>query len=222
MKRIFIFIMALMLFPAIAFCSTTKVLEQDTDLRPQGWATGALKFKQGSTVELNDQGQVITGVLKENRYVLRPAGVAYVSVAMFVDQPYYSWYIYYQGDRSVTFDERGWVLSGTISSDTDAYLIPNVEPLIRFKKKTVLLFDRDRNVVSGTICDDTTLCPAGWEKFLINSNGILKFKAGTEVVFGPNAQVLKGTIADDLTVNKRIYPAGTTLQFNQSDYPQKI
>ena len=221
MKRIFIFIMALMLVPAIAFCSTTKVLEQDTDLRPQGWTSGALKFKQGSAVELNDRGQVITGVLKEDTYVLRPAGIAYVSFAAYVQAPYHSWYIYFTGGP-VTFDERGWVLSGTISSDTDAYLIPNVDPLVRFKKKTTILFDRNRNVISGTICDDTLLCPAGWEKFLTNSSGILKFKEGTEVVFGPNAQVLKGTIANDLTVNGRIYTAGTTLQFSEFDYPQKI
>jgi len=222
MKRILAFVLVLMLIPAIALCSTTKVLDKDTDLRPQGWTSGALTFKQGSSVELNDLGQVITGVLKENTYSLRPAGVAYVSLAMYVYPPYHSWYIYYQGDRSVTFDEYGWVLSGTISSDTDAYLVPNVDPLVRFKKKTVLLFDINRNVVNGTICDDTFLCPAGWGKFLANSSGILKFKAGTEVVFDSNAQVIKGTIANDLTVNGTTYPAGTTLQFSESSNPQRI
>lgn len=221
MKRILIVVMVLMLIPVTAFCSTTKVLDRETELRPQGWTAGALKFKQGSTVELNDRGQVITGVLKEDTYTLRPTGVAYVSLAMYVQPPRYSWYIYFTGGP-ITFDERGWVLSGTISSDTDTYLIPNVDPLVRFKKKTIILFDRNRNVVRGTICDDTFLCPAGWEKFLTNSSGILKFKAETEVVFGADAQVIKGTIADDLAVNGITYPAGTTLQFSESAYPQKI
>ena len=222
MKKLFALILVFLFVPAIALCSTAKILDQDTELRPQGWTSGALKFKQGSTVELNDRGQVITGVLKEDTYVLRPAGVAYVSLAMYVTPPYHSWYIYFQGGQSVTFDERGRVLSGTISSDTDAYLIPNADPLVRFKKKTILNFDRNGNVTNGTICDDTFLSPAGWEKFLNNSSGILKFQAGTEVVFGPNAQVLKGTIANDLTINGKIYPAGTRLQFSESDYPYRF
>ncbi|MDR3563267.1 MAG: hypothetical protein P4N59_17795 [Negativicutes bacterium] len=221
MKRLFIIFLAFMLIPAIAFCSTTKVLNQDTDFCPQGWTAGSLNFKHGTTVELNDRGQVISGVLNHT-YTLRPAGVAFVAQSMGMAAPYHSWYIYYQSDTSVTFDEHGWVLSGTTASDTDVYLIPNVEPLIKLRKGSVISFDKDRNLISGTIDDNTFLHPAGWTKFLPNSNGILKFKAGTEVVLGPNAQVIKGTIAEDLTVNLTTVSAGTTLQFSEFGIPQRI
>lgn len=219
MKKIFIILLAFMLIPSIALCSTTRLLDQDTDLRPQGWAGGSLKFKQGSTVELNERGEVISGALVY-RHDLRPTGQAWVSRGSIA--PYHSWYIYFAGNSSIIFDERGRVLSGTLGEDVDAYLIPNVEPLIKFRQGTVISFDKLGNLISGTLDRDLFLCPAGWRTFLPSNGGILKFKAVTEVVFGPYAQVVKGTIENDLTVNGITYPAGTTLQFSESAYPQKI
>lgn len=94
--------------------------------------------------------------------------------------------------------------------------------MIRLKGNNVVAFDKDRNLVRGTLHDNTFLRPVGWEKYLPANAGFVKFMAASEVFLGPNAQVLKGTIASDLTIKGRIYPVGTTLQFSDFAPPQKI
>lgn len=245
MKRFFILFLVFMLIPAMAFCSKTKVLEQDTELHPQGWISGLIKFKQGTTVELNDNGEVISGVLKYNKY-LRSLGcgisakegnlVAYPiigsaafppgSVGFYSTGPYYVYgnIFNFKGSDSVTtFDERGYVISGTLADDTRIYLLPFAEPEVSFKGSTQVTFDKKGYLTSGTLKDDAFLHPVGWKNYLPldNTAGFLKFKAGTQVTFGPDAQVLKGTIATDLAVNGITYPEGTTLQFSESALPQK-
>ncbi|MBP2657260.1 MAG: hypothetical protein H6Q69_292 [Firmicutes bacterium] len=219
MKKVFIVFLMLMYIPVIALCSTTKVLDKDTELQPQGWTAGTLKFKQGGTVELNEQGQVISGILKSFSQ-LRPVASAF-SHALITAR---IGNIFFQSDYNVTFDEHGHVLSGILGTDSDVCLSPNTEPYVGFKYNTAILFDKDGNLIKGTICDDTLLRPIGWKNYLPidNNAGLIKFKAGTEVVLGANAQVIKGTIANDLTVNGITYPAGTTLQFSESAIPQKI
>jgi hypothetical protein len=209
MNRIFSMLLVLMLIPASVFCSTATVTDREVNLQPQGWVSGTLAFKPGSTVELNKKGEVISGVLKYNEY-LRSVGIGY---SMGSDTPAR---LYYKGsDATTVFDERGRVISGTLAGHYNyIYLIPYSEPLVLFKIGTSITFDKNGNVLKGTLRDDTNLRPTGLKS--------TKFKAETEVVFGPGAQVIKGTIANDLSLNGTTYPAGTTLQFSESDYPHKI
>lgn len=213
MKKFLTCVLAFMLFPAIAFCSTTKVLDQDTDFHPQGWTSGTLRFKQGSQVELNDGGEIIAGVLKYNE-VLHSLGRG---THLLVISNYFE----YKAGTKITFDERGFVSSGTIGQDAYIYLIYISEPQVRFQGGTIISFDKDGNVINGTLNKDTSLRPVCWQT-LQKDAGYITFKTNTEVTFGPNAKVIKGTIANDLTVNGITYPAGTTLLFSESANPQKI
>lgn len=220
MKKIFVIFLACMLFPVVAFCSTNKVLDQDAELHPQGWTSGTLKFKQGSSVEFNEQGEVISGVLQFNE-VLHSMGRG-----RFFGYPLGSHrtssYLNFKADSRITFDERGLVVSGSLAEDTYLYLIYMSEPEVKFQGGTTIMFDKNGNVSKGVLNKDTLLRPVGSKLFAPKNAGFLTFKAGTEVVFGPNAQVIKGTIANDLMVNGKTYPAGTTLQFGESTGPQKI
>lgn len=120
------------------------------------------------------------------------------------------------------FDDHGGVISGTLSGSSFIYLIPDVDPGIKFKGNTDIVFYKNGNLKTGTLNEDYYLRPLGGSNFLPPTAGFIKFKAGTDVVFGTDAQVVEGTIADDLTINRITYPAGTKLQFNESDNPRKI
>lgn len=215
MKRILIILLALLLIPTAALCSTTKVLDKDTELHPQGWTSGSLLFKQGSSVELNDQGEVVSGVLKSNA-ILHAIGRGRFDINPISN------YLYFKSDSALRFDEQGFVISGTLADDTYLFLIYISEPQVKFQGGTTILFSRSGDVLKGTLNKDTSLRPSGWKIFLPNNAGFLTFKAGTEVTFGPAAQIIKGTIASDLALSGITYPAGTTLQFSESAPPQKL
>lgn len=223
MKRIFIFFLAFMLIPAIALCSTTKVLDQDKALHPQGWPYGTLMFKGGTQITLNENGEVVTGVMKHNEPFLTPGSISTIQTCPFEDKELYR--VRFSGDPyPITFGEKGEVISGTLSEFYSIKLILNTGDYVNFKKSTVITFNADGSVKQGTLDEAYELRPAGWRNFLSTDEnaGFIKFKAGTEVVFGPGAQVIKGTIANDLTANGVRYPAGTTLQFSESANPQRI
>ena len=217
MRKILGFFLAFIIIPVVAFCSTTKVLDQDTVFRPQGWTADALKFKQGSAVELNDIGEVVSGITK-NYEILRPIGMGSTYSDSF--GIHFGQIVFNKGSK-VVFNEQGYVISGVLGSEAVIYLIPNKEPLVAFRANNTILFDTNGNLINGTLSNDTFLRPAGSNLFLSNG-GILKFLSKTEVVFGPSAQVIKGTIAEELTVNGTLYPIGTSLQFSEADLPQKI
>lgn len=218
MKKISLFLLILIFIPVVGFCMTTRTLEADTDLRPQGWTSGAIRFKHGSIVELNERGDVISGVLARYENLL-PTGSAFSENLVPSYGIILSEYLQFNmGDR-ITFDENGHVISGVLDVPARIHLIPKIEPLVLFKK--AILFDKSGNLIKGTLANDTFLQPTGGNLFL-QTGVLLKFKAKTEVIFGPNAQVIQGTIANDLSINKKIFPAGTTLQFRESDYPKIV
>lgn len=224
MKRIFFILLVLIIIPVIAFCSKATIPDQDIDLHPQGWVSGGtLQFKPGSQVELNERGEVISGVLKFNEY-LRSVGMGdEIRGITDSERPTPSNFLHFKGSNSITvFDEHGAVISGTLANSSYIYLIPDVDPCIKFKGDTTITFDKNGNIKTGTLNDDYYLRPLGGNTFLPPTAGFIKFKARTQVVFGTNAQVIKGTIANDLTLNGIKYPAGTTLQFSESAYPQII
>lgn len=223
MKRVFVFFLILMFIPVIGFCSTTKVLSQDTDLHPQGWPNGTLKFKSGTQVTLNENGEVITGYMKFKEDLITPG-----SVTSFYDEETNGKDIYrvtFLGyPHAITFNEKGEAVYGTVWGSFVSQIVKNAGSYINFIDNTVISFDSDGSIKQGTIYNAYEFRPAGWHNFLPTDDkaGFIKFKEGTEVIFGSSAQVTKGTIANDLTVNGITYPAGTTLQFSESGLPQKI
>lgn len=222
MKRTLIIFLVIMLIPTIALCSTTKVLDKDTDLPVQGAVVGLVTFKQGTTVELNESGEVISGVLKLNKEL-------YCRNSWYSKVAGYSIYVSYGrisikgGDAVTTFDEHGYVISGTLNEDADLIVVQNSAQQITLKYETPFAIDNNGNLLRGFPRSDTYLRPVGWQSFMPKDHyaGFVKFKAVTEITFGPNGEVVRGTIADQLTVNGITYPAGTTLQFSQSGYSQR-
>ena len=75
LKRLIIFITLLCFAVAgTAFAATSRTLDKNTELHPQGWSVGeTIKFKKNTAVRLNDNGEVISGTLADDTY-LRPHG----------------------------------------------------------------------------------------------------------------------------------------------------
>lgn len=223
MKRIVVFFLAFMLIPAIALCSTTKVLDRDTALHPQGWSAGTLMFKGGTQVTLNENGEAVTGIMCNSESLIT-AGMAFAFQAGMIIEEKNLYHISFKGDPyPISFNEKGEVISGTLNHFYWIRLLGKTDPPVRFKNSAIAFYP-DGSVKQGTLDDSYEIRPAGWRNFLpLDDNaGFIKFQAGTEVVFGPGAQVIKGTIANDLMVNGVRYSAGTTLQFSESAFPQKI
>jgi hypothetical protein len=221
MKRVIIILAVFLVIPAVAFCSTTKFMERDTELHPQGWIAGALTFREGTTVTLNDNNEVISGDLRWNERLLT---VGYSS-ALFEG-------LAGEGARAlvafkpgrVTFNERGLTLSGTLQHDATVILYGDANPVVYLKYCTYIEFNNDGSLLRGTPKADTYFHPKGWRTSLPNDTnaGFVKFKGLTEVLFGSNGEVITGTLANDVTINGTTYPAGTTLRFSETANPQRI
>ena len=166
-----------------ALADKTITLDKDTKLVPQGWTVADdIKFKKNTVVKLNDDGQVIEGVLASATY-LRPAGwkslasnYYYVerSAPFFPPRFFYHPYrpglvipsdghVRYMGNKSVTFAKDGTVLSGVIDNDVILQLSDNGYGFVRFKNDNLLTFDADGRVISGTLAEATKLRPLGWQ-----------------------------------------------------------
>ena len=58
----------------LCFADSSRMLDKNTELHPQGWSVGeTIKFKKKTAVRLNDIGEVISGTLADDTY-LRPHG----------------------------------------------------------------------------------------------------------------------------------------------------
>jgi len=209
----------LLVVSSICFANTIKTLDKDTNLHPQGWTAGTLVFKGGTQATLNDQGEVITGVLK-NYENLRPATDSFFSFTQW-GTAHRPGCISFKGDTgATTFNTQGYVSSGTLGEDTEFSVYNHTEPYIYFKFCTNITFDQNGNIKSGTIKFDTFLRPVGWHNFLPadDNAGFIKFKSGTEVLFGPEGQVSSGSIAQDFsTVSGQTFKAGSMLQFDTTE-----
>ena len=75
LKRLIIFVFMLCFaVTGTAFAATSRTLDKNTELHPQGWSVGeTIKFKKNTAVRLNDNGEVISGTLADDTY-LRPHG----------------------------------------------------------------------------------------------------------------------------------------------------
>lgn len=187
MKRIALLVLILLLIPATLFASEI-ILKEDTDLHPQGWIAGSLKFKSGTKVILNENGEVVSGILSGYWHWLAPVGKAETYSNRFgtsVDKPNMVWY---RGDIApVVFNKRGQVLSGALAERTSAVLLKDAFPSVDFLAGKVLAFREDGSVESGTILEDTYFKTAATGKFA-------KYKGRSEVTFNEKGEVTSGQL----------------------------
>lgn len=200
-----------------ALADKTITLDKDTKLVPQGWTVADdIKFKKNTTVKLDDNEQVINGVLASDTY-LRPTGwkqlasnYYYVegSANFFPPRFFYhpfrpglvipaDGHVRYMGGKPVTFAADGTVLSGTIDNDVVLQLSDTGYGFVRFKNDTVLTFSENGRIKSGTLAEAAKLRPLGWEYNLHdNSAGFAEFKSGTDIIFDENGMVIKGSLKE--------------------------
>lgn len=216
MKKLTAFLLAacLMLGSNAAFAKTIS-LDKDTKLVPQGWTVADdIKFKKNTTVALNDNGQVMEGVLANDTY-LRPTGwknlasnYYYVesSAGFFPPRFFYhpfrpglvipaDGHVRYCGNKPISFAADGTVLSGTIDNDVVLQLSATGYGFVRFKNDTELSFYANGSVKSGTLAEATKLRPLGWENNLQDeSAGFVEFKSGTVTTFNEAGLVSAGSL----------------------------
>lgn len=192
------------------------VLEKNTALVPQGWSVADedIKFKKGTAAELNENGEVVSGVLSGSAY-LRPAGWKNVINDYYYAQtagpffprffhppirfgvlvPTYG-HVLYQKDGMVVFAGDGTVLSGYTGEKVTVSLQEGKYGFVTFKSGTLLKFDAQGRIVSGLLAADTLLRPDGWQTGAADktSAGFLKFKKNKNVSFTPEGLVGSGTL----------------------------
>ena len=198
-------------------CAQTLTLDKTTPLVPQGWsvADDDLKFKKGTPAELNDDGEVVKGVLNSDTY-LRPTGWRYIindyyyaqassvffprffrpiGVRYGVALPTYG-HIRYQGGEPIRFAADGTVLSGVIDEKVTLSLQENKYGFVEFKSDTALTFSEDGYVAAGTLADDTRLRPVGWKQNHADATGagFLEFKGNRAIEFDADGYVTSGTL----------------------------
>lgn len=197
----------------------TITLKKTEKLVPQGWtvADDDLKFKKDTQALLNDDGEVVSGILNSDTYLrptgwqsvindycyvqassvffprfFRPVGVRY-GVAL----PTYG-HVRYKSGSLVHFAKDGTVLSGTIDERTTVALQKDRYGFVDFKADTVLTFDAEGHIISGTLADDTRLRPSGWQKNRTDaaSAGFLEFKGNRTITFDTDGYVTSGTVKE--------------------------
>lgn len=232
MKKM-VFLVLIFIFTGIIAVSaaTTKTLETDTKLHPIGWLVGDdyVTFKAGTTVILNEFGEVIEGTLA-SQTKLRPVGWRRVSYSYnnnaFSNDALGAGYLMYQRNTVVSFNDRGEVIAGIIDYDSMIFLTPNNQGKVLFKPDAILRFNENGAVVEGTIRNDTLLRPNDWQKMTNNSDArFIKFKGGTNLKFNDKGEVLEGTVKNETKISlvdgtTKTYLAGTVVKFN--DITEKL
>lgn len=207
-------------FSAVAQAKTIT-LDKTKVLVPQGWSTinEDLKFKKGTTVELNSNGEVISGTLNRD-IALRPTGwrnmindyyeesnnsifyprIFHPFTSVSIPMPTYA-HVRYKGDKPITFAADGTVLSGTIDEEVTVGIQNDKYGLVTFNDQYELSFYPDGSVRKGRLNDDTFLRPYGWQKGLIGDEkaGFVEFKKGNDVTFSKDGYVTSGVLKKDLS-----------------------
>ncbi|MBP1763961.1 MAG: hypothetical protein H6Q65_1019 [Firmicutes bacterium] len=226
----------------------TRTLSKDTKLYPQGWTVGdRIEFKDNTSVTLNELGEVVTGTLMSDTY-LRPCGwdrvigdyyhsTAYTTDIGLSFHRYYPPFIEraynvvipsyghlnYKGGTPVTFNEKGYVISGTIEDKATIQVVKDRYGYVMFKAETVLVFYESGAILSGVLDADTSLRPTGWRKLMAagDNAGFLKFSAKKPVQFQENGEVVSGTVKESVTLlsvdgTTTLFPAGSAVTFSDA------
>ena len=219
MKKLALLLTLVACLSAQGVSAETIKLDKATMLVPQGWkvADEDLKFKKGTTAELNLRREVVSAVLNKATY-LRPTGWRQLindyclveTTDMFFPRVFHPWsmrygapfptygHIRYAGDRLVKFAADGTVLRGVIDEKVTLSLTKDGYGFVDFKSGTILAFAEDGFVTHGTLCSDTYLRPTGWQAHSSNNTlaGFIRFKSGTTIDFNDKGVVISGTLKE--------------------------
>ena len=207
----------------------TILLDKATALVPQGWvvADDDLKFKKDTKAVLNDQGQMVEGVLNSDTF-LRPTGwknmiidctYEYSSGIVF---PYYYGgisfnsqvpvqtygHVRYKSGEKVVFSADGTILSGVISDTATFSLQSNKYGFVTFKDDTRLNFDEQGHILNGVLEDDTYLRPLGFANNKNTMAGFLEFKGNRTISFTTDGFVTEGELKKEMVWKQ---PNGSTI-----------
>lgn len=177
MKNLKIFLVVSLLCCGLSMSiveARTMTLDKTKVLVPQGFSVvnDDLKFKKDTVVELNDNNEVITGVLNRD-IALRPTGwrnvindyyeetnnsifyprIFHPFTSISVPIPTYA-HIRYKGNKPVTFASDGTVLVGTIDEEVTVSINKDKYGLVTFDDQHELGFYLDGSVKNGRLKND--------------------------------------------------------------------
>lgn len=243
MKKLALLLTLVACLSAQGVSAETIKLDKATMLVPQGWkvADEDLKFKKGTTAELNLRGEVVSAVLNKATY-LRPTSwrqlindYCFVETTdMFFPRVFHPWsmrygapfptygHIRYAGDRLVMFAADGTVLRGVIDEKVTLSLTKDGYGFADFKSGTILSFAEDGHLMHGTLNSDTYLRPVGWQAYSYSNKlaGFIQFNSGKAIDFNEKGEVISGTLKaptiwHDESGSEITLPAKATVHFTE-------
>lgn len=180
----------------------TKILDEDTKLLPPGITSVSSipVFKKGTTVTLNENGEIIEGVLATDPW-LNCVPLEYEENGMRYFRQY--GYVFREGTK-VTFNDKGEVFKGTFSHNHDIKIaVPiNARNYVTLKPLSEVRIHSNGVLASGTLkaWQGIYLRPLGWQQIrnlTDNTGGLVSFKDGTLIELNTNGEVTKGTLNKD-------------------------
>lgn len=243
MKKIILcFIFSILLYNVGLSITEAKTITLDKTkvLVPQGFTVvnEDLKFKKGTVVELNDNNEVITGVLNRD-IALRPTGwrnmindyyeesnnsifyprIFHPFTSVSIPVPTYA-HVRYKGNKPVTFASDGTVLSGTIDEEVTVSVNKDKYGLVTFEDQYELGFYPDGSVKNGRLKDDTKLRPVGFKTGLAGDElaGFVEFAGDKEISFSKDGYVTAGVLKKSISWQQPngdivVLPTKTTIYF---------
>jgi len=204
--------------------SITKTLSEDTKLMPPGVsATFSIPvFKKGTTVTLNENGEVLEGTLASDPWLYC------VPLQYEVDgRPYFKQYGYvFREGTKVTFNDKGEVVKGTLSHNhvTKIEVPLDGKSGLVLRPLTEVSFYPNGVLAKGTIdlYASIYLRPVGWQrnKILSDNIGFVQFKEGTIIELNDKGEAVKGTLNIDTKLPSpsgfKVYEVGTTVEFDDN------
>ena len=143
----------------------------------------------------------------------------------------------FKGGAKVVFNDRGEVIRGTISGSNQTI---NLNPANRITVSDAeISFHKNGMVATCTLANDAYLRPVGWSQILTDNftsrialPGFVEFKAGKPIELNDKGEVLKGTLNKDAKLlsttilntdasGRKLYEAGTTVEFDSKGIVSK-
>jgi hypothetical protein len=199
-------------------------------------------FKKGTTVTLNEYGEVLEGTLAEGISLPYETGKAQEAVKpsytptvpmyvpMYIETgPRYR-VLRFKGDTRIVFNDRGEVVFGTIDGANQSIML-NYSNHISVADGEIS-FHRNGMLASCTLNDDSYLRPVGWQELLKDNfrdgtacPGYVEFVGRKPVKLNEKGEVLMGTLHNDTklpgfnkfasdVIAKKVYEAGTEVEFD--------
>ncbi|MDT8901596.1 hypothetical protein [Anaeroselena agilis] len=228
------FVMAFIIFglsACAAAAPSTRTLDEDTLITPPGVIAAhgdwGIKFKKGTVVTLNENGEVLEGTLASSVRLPCVAGGPF----------YYTWIPYggielkpnrlldFKAGTRVTFNGKGEVIKGTVTGNFIEIPVSQTD-YIRLSDNTEVSFHENGMIATCTLNYKTYLRPVGWRQIMNVNNtstellpGLVQFRKETRLVLNDKCEVIKGTLNKDTKLLSpsgyiKVYEAGTTVEFD--------